>query len=644
MASHEGSRKRLKVSRTEGTPTRTTMTPPASSSTSATEMAAKNSTSLVAPNHHEQTLKALNTDIDAMRQLVTCKICDRLLYEPYSLSCGHTYCYSCLSQWLVSNRKKTCPDCRAVITQQPTPSYIVRELVLIFIGRSELLPDGETSEEHHTLAREEAKIVAEDKANTDPTTGGLFKGCFSRRRTRIMPIHDPGDGVDRCPECHWELEDGVCEQCGFDVEEPLHDISDDDISDDSSDAVFGVDGQDDYFGEDDFEGDNSTIDDGDVAEETARRTMQQPLRRASPIDLRSSDGEESEDDEHDPTLRHFIVDDDQVDGATSDDGEDTDVPEVVGSRRLAGRRAHVVISDDEDETALSTAADQGSVAQDSDDDDDGPVVRGSQRGQRGHFAMRPRRELSVSEEEEEQSSDDGAGDHESSIAGNGGFSPLDESAGDAFSHRSECDSDHTSSIYPMYEEDGEDEEDSDGSEDGWGSLFSTRNDYGLTLTRSTATPAETPRGGRHPPPTNSHRLGSLGQRSNRHIEPQHNYSGFFQGQPTVRSARPNPGGFERYPIQRPGMYAQPPPFGILRPPVHPFQLGNTLAGINYNQRNQQMRFNPNQRTASAGSSRSSNGGGVGVHSSGSSGSSATIRADAGRRKRALSISSDVSYE
>jgi len=33
-------------------------------------------------------------DIDALRHLVTCKICTRLLYEPYVIACGHTFCYS----------------------------------------------------------------------------------------------------------------------------------------------------------------------------------------------------------------------------------------------------------------------------------------------------------------------------------------------------------------------------------------------------------------------------------------------------------------------------------------------------------------------------------------------------------------------
>lgn len=496
MASREGSRKRLKISRTGATPSCSEAPPAAFSSTSAKDMAATNGTPAPEPNHHEQALKALHVDIDAMRQLVTCKICDRLLYEPYSLSCGHTYCYSCLSQWLSGNHKKTCPDCRAITTQQPTPSYIIRELVLIFVSRSELLPDGETSDEHHALAREEAKIVLDDKANKDERNGGLFKGIFSRRRERLMPLHDTSDGVERCPRCHWELEDGVCEQCGLDLDvyDSLDGMSDDlDISENSSDGWGGHDGQDDFEGPDDFDGDNSSVVDGNrppgpVINGNPRR--RRPLRRAhSPIDLRSTDDEHSSDDEQDPEMRNFIVEDnDQVDGAADGSGEDTDVPRVIQSRRARGRRVPIVISDDDDDntsTAPSTAVDVDSVRReldlDSESEDETPVVRAPQYRPIEGFAARQRAMWGgnyndeASDDADHSSSDDDQGEHESSIAGHGGFSPLDMSVGDTASQATGYDSDNASSLYQTYNTHDENEYESSGSDEeehnGWGSLL-----------------------------------------------------------------------------------------------------------------------------------------------------------------------------
>ncbi|KAL1631918.1 E3 ubiquitin ligase [Neofusicoccum ribis] len=160
------------------------------------------------PDKNEELLKVFRSDLDSLRSLVTCKICDRLLYEPYVISCGHTYCYSCLCTWFVNNRsRKTCPDCRALV---------IREMTSIFINRAELLPSGETQDLHKQWQKEEADIVLQDKNSDDVRTGGLFKGCFRvRAEPGLRAIRDEEDGVDRCPMCAWELEDGECAQCGL---------------------------------------------------------------------------------------------------------------------------------------------------------------------------------------------------------------------------------------------------------------------------------------------------------------------------------------------------------------------------------------------------------------------------------------------
>lgn len=88
----------------------------------------------------------------------------------------------------------------------------------IFIARAELLPAGETLEQHLKWQKEEADIVQQDKDSKDPKTGGLFKGCFKAGRGNapmLRVVRDQEDGVDRCPMCSWELEDGECAQCGL---------------------------------------------------------------------------------------------------------------------------------------------------------------------------------------------------------------------------------------------------------------------------------------------------------------------------------------------------------------------------------------------------------------------------------------------
>ena len=94
----------------------------------------------------------------------------------------------------------------------------VRNITQFFITRAELMPEGETTEDHRTWQQEEADIVEKDKKASGDQSSGLFRGCFllsSRRNAR--PIRDSQDGVDRCPQCTWELEDGFCVQCEYQV-------------------------------------------------------------------------------------------------------------------------------------------------------------------------------------------------------------------------------------------------------------------------------------------------------------------------------------------------------------------------------------------------------------------------------------------
>ena len=95
----------------------------------------------------------------------------------------------------------------------------------MFINRAELLPEDETVAEHQQAKEDEAGVLAADR-----TGPGLFKGVFSRQREPMFNalaaalgnrgIVDRSDGVIRCPDCHWELEDGECLQCGFNEYEP----------------------------------------------------------------------------------------------------------------------------------------------------------------------------------------------------------------------------------------------------------------------------------------------------------------------------------------------------------------------------------------------------------------------------------------
>ena len=108
----------------------------------------------------------------------------------------------------------------------------LRDITQIFISRAELVPPGETTEEHRALQEEEANLVDENKAIGATTGKGLFGVRFRDAGPRnITVIRDVDDGVDRCPRCTWELEDGWCEACGIGITEGHSELgSDSDVS------------------------------------------------------------------------------------------------------------------------------------------------------------------------------------------------------------------------------------------------------------------------------------------------------------------------------------------------------------------------------------------------------------------------------
>lgn len=126
----------------------------------------------------------------------------------------------------------------------------------MFVGRTELLSEGDTVLEHEEAKRKEAEVVEQDKAGPN-NEAGLFRGAFKQRsepHPRLQLLRDQEDSVDRCPECSWEWEGGgACYHCGYQIGED-DDFSDDD--DDISDTTMGsdeieveIDYDDDFYGD-----------------------------------------------------------------------------------------------------------------------------------------------------------------------------------------------------------------------------------------------------------------------------------------------------------------------------------------------------------------------------------------------------------
>ncbi|KAL4763297.1 uncharacterized protein BDW70DRAFT_132386 [Aspergillus foveolatus] len=311
----------------------------------------------------------LQGHVDDIRSLLQCGICIRPLYEPFTIACGHTFCYGCLTSWFAEGKNnKTCPDCRAPVKSQPAPAYLVRAVVQLFTSRAELLDKGETTEQHIAHQNEEAERLEADKKNKDPKEGGLFRGIFNQTRQRpAQPIYDLEDGVVRCPYCAHELEADDCLNCGY--------RNDDSMSDFRSDSEENSEMTDDPYAEIDDDGfgeapgsDSAEWYDDDLTPEnypgiqrlpTGFRLQSFPgfgnvpggMARAfyehfhghSDFDSHGSthedDDDDEMDDEEDEDMDSFIDDEEQPEDYDSDSDRDT----VVGRSEYGGAQLRTTL-------------------------------------------------------------------------------------------------------------------------------------------------------------------------------------------------------------------------------------------------------------------------------------------------------------
>ncbi|KAL1595715.1 E3 ubiquitin ligase [Paraconiothyrium brasiliense] len=379
------------------------------------KMAAKIAEEPSRPSKADEQLQVLRSEFDSLRSHLTCKICDRLLYQPYTIACGHTYCYSCLCTWFVNNKqRKTCPDCRTVVTHTPAPAYVIRDMITVFINRAELLPSGETRDLHTKWQKEEADAVQLDKDNTDPRVGGLFKGCFKPTHARgpsLQVIRDQEDGVERCPVCSWELEDGECVQCGLFFDDngeltwtdsftgfsDMDEMSEQELSGEDLDAEMDMNDPDfDPYGAPPSNWEDYYPDDGNFmmqrflqhgipagymqqrrpmshSEAGSRRSYSQSI--VSDLlteEMDTVEEEDEEDMEEDSSMNDFIDDDEDQSstsaGASSTPGQ---TPQPSNSQSRPNRRVNRVVESETSSTISSVIEEE-----EEDEEDQGPIRRG----------------------------------------------------------------------------------------------------------------------------------------------------------------------------------------------------------------------------------------------------------------------------
>ncbi|KAH9994555.1 hypothetical protein BJV74DRAFT_831230 [Russula compacta] len=185
---------------------------------------------------------------------LVCQICLDLLHKPFALSpCGHVSCYCCLVNWFNADhepdglegrrvfRKKTCPQCRAIVCGRPIEVWNVKDMVATVV-KSKLAQDFTQPVELNP------EVTPADSATPpqDPW-GDLFPPVLLRPGTPLedlppdaLGMYDTEDQVHRCLDCMHEIREGSCTQCGRHYSG--HDVgaSDDDASGEGRHGIWSI--------------------------------------------------------------------------------------------------------------------------------------------------------------------------------------------------------------------------------------------------------------------------------------------------------------------------------------------------------------------------------------------------------------------
>lgn len=141
-----------------------------------------------------------------------CTICHDYMFVPVMTSCGHNYCYECLSNWLNNNSttlsELTCPQCRGKIKHEPSLNVSLQQLVDLML---ELAENGPESNSHELRSLKEARDIAIAEYKSDLLKENLYRSIFKNTAEAIVDEDD--DGIARCSNCHWELEGPICPNC-----------------------------------------------------------------------------------------------------------------------------------------------------------------------------------------------------------------------------------------------------------------------------------------------------------------------------------------------------------------------------------------------------------------------------------------------
>jgi hypothetical protein len=262
----------------------------------------------------------------------------------------------------VIRRRKTCPQCRAVVRERPAEAWAVKDMVAQLV-RSNLVPDAQPpADARGTNANSQNDIwdgifhksVLDDRAHHHEHGEDLHG----------LGVFDEDDAVYRCLDCMHEIFDGVCSGCGRIYEGHMGDEEMDGFW--FGEDIDDIDGHG-WFGHDDDDEEEENDDEPNFWPGINGLGFPVPANNPPDPGFPAGNGEwhhyqhddESGEDEDEEYESSFIDDEEEHPPLHEASGEDPGVIDLVSDdgdaprvRRRAHHRAPLIASSDEDEVQL----------------------------------------------------------------------------------------------------------------------------------------------------------------------------------------------------------------------------------------------------------------------------------------------------
>ena len=105
--------------------------------------------------------------LDSMQEEFTCVICQELFVTAHTLTCSHSFCESCIKEWMKVQKKKDCPICRKTITAEPVHSLVLDNAIDKMVEKM----DDDTKEGRRKLKESHALALNKFKPAITSTGG-----------------------------------------------------------------------------------------------------------------------------------------------------------------------------------------------------------------------------------------------------------------------------------------------------------------------------------------------------------------------------------------------------------------------------------------------------------------------------------------